>query len=139
MGSAGRRCRTVEQYADAIIEVVGMEQLQRMRIAAAARRRAQMFSDQRCARTPTKALELCQLWVWLFYKRKRGGSHSCVGLLTLLPCSESGLSLPCAAVLRLSLCTRTGSMCCVRRFQSEFMDCMLGLLPPAPAAPAASS
>jgi hypothetical protein len=43
------RCRTMEQYADAILEVVGMEQLQRMRIAEAARRRAQMFSDQRSA------------------------------------------------------------------------------------------
>ncbi|GAB4822152.1 hypothetical protein N2152v2_009198 [Parachlorella kessleri] len=43
----GYRCRTVEEYADAILDVVGMEQLQRMRIAAAARRRAQMFSDRR--------------------------------------------------------------------------------------------
>ena len=43
----GYLCSTLQQYADAIIEVLGMEQLERMRVAAAARRRAAQFSDQR--------------------------------------------------------------------------------------------
>ena len=43
----GYRCRSLPQYADALIEVLCMEQRQRMRVAAAARRRAAQFSDQR--------------------------------------------------------------------------------------------
>lgn len=43
----GYRCTQLEEYAAAIVEVLGMEQLDRMRIAAAARRRAAQFSDQR--------------------------------------------------------------------------------------------
>lgn len=43
----GYRCSTLEQYTDAIIEVISMGQLERMRVAAAARRRAAQFSDQR--------------------------------------------------------------------------------------------
>ncbi|PSC69622.1 GDP-Man:Man(3) c(2)-PP-Dol alpha-1,2-mannosyltransferase [Micractinium conductrix] len=43
----GYRCTSLAQYADAIIEVVGMEQVDRLRVAGAARRRAAQFSDQR--------------------------------------------------------------------------------------------
>ena len=43
----GYRCTTVDQYADAIVEVLGMGQVERMRVSAAARRRAAHFSDQR--------------------------------------------------------------------------------------------
>ncbi|KAL4458357.1 hypothetical protein ABPG75_013222 [Micractinium tetrahymenae] len=46
----GYRCSSLAQYADAIVEVVGMGQLERMRVAAAARRRATQFSDQRFQR-----------------------------------------------------------------------------------------
>lgn len=43
----GFRCSSLAQYADAIVEVVGMTQVERMQVAAAARRRAAQFSDQR--------------------------------------------------------------------------------------------
>lgn len=43
----GFLCRTVEQYTDAIVEVVGMGQVERLEVAAAARRRASAFSDER--------------------------------------------------------------------------------------------
>jgi alpha-1,2-mannosyltransferase len=43
----GFLCRTVEQYTDAIVEVVGMGQVARLEVAAAARRRAAAFSDER--------------------------------------------------------------------------------------------
>ncbi len=43
----GYLCSSLQQYADAIIEVLGMEQLERLQVAAAARRRAAQFSDQR--------------------------------------------------------------------------------------------
>lgn len=43
----GYRCRSLAQYADAIVEVLGMDQVERMRLAAVARRRAAQFSDQR--------------------------------------------------------------------------------------------
>eukprot|EP00887_Chlorella_sp_A99_P006278 scaffold3.g6278.t1 len=43
----GYRCRTLDQYADALVKVLGMDQVARMRITAAARRRAQRFSDAR--------------------------------------------------------------------------------------------
>ena len=43
----GYRCTTLRQYADAIVEVLSMDQVERMRVAGAARRRASQFSDQR--------------------------------------------------------------------------------------------
>ena len=50
-GGTGQRtgflCRTLEQYTDALIEVVGMTQVARLEVAAAARRRAAAFSDAR--------------------------------------------------------------------------------------------
>ncbi|KAI7840213.1 hypothetical protein COHA_005995 [Chlorella ohadii] len=46
----GYRCRTLAQYADAIVEVLGMDQVERIRVAAAARRKASQFSDQRFQR-----------------------------------------------------------------------------------------
>lgn len=46
----GYRCRTLAQYADAICEVLCMGQVERMRLAGAARQRAAQFSDQRFQR-----------------------------------------------------------------------------------------
>ena len=46
---AGYLCSTEDQYADAITEVLVMDQERRLRIAAAARRRAARFSDERFA------------------------------------------------------------------------------------------
>jgi alpha-1,2-mannosyltransferase len=43
----GFLCRTVEQYTDALMEVIGMGQVARLEVAAAARRRAAAFSDER--------------------------------------------------------------------------------------------
>jgi alpha-1,2-mannosyltransferase len=43
----GYRCSSLRQYADAIVEVLSMDQVERMRVAGAARRRASQFSDQR--------------------------------------------------------------------------------------------
>ena len=43
----GYRCSSLRQYADAIVEVLSMDQVDRMRVAGAARRRASQFSDQR--------------------------------------------------------------------------------------------
>jgi alpha-1,2-mannosyltransferase len=45
--ATGYLCSTLGQYADAIIEVLGMSQVDRMRVAAAARRQAAQFSDRR--------------------------------------------------------------------------------------------
>lgn len=53
----GYRCRTLAQYADAIVAVLGMDQVERMRLAAAARRRAAQFSDQRFQREFMAALD----------------------------------------------------------------------------------
>lgn len=53
----GYRCRSLEQYADAICEVLAMGQVERMRLAAAARRRAAQFSDQRFQRELMACLE----------------------------------------------------------------------------------
>ncbi len=44
---AGYLCSTEDQYADAITEVLIMDQERRLRVAAAARRRARRFSDER--------------------------------------------------------------------------------------------
>ena len=38
---------TVEEYADAILRVIGMPETERLTMAAAARRRATRFSEQR--------------------------------------------------------------------------------------------
>ena len=47
MHGAGYLCSTEDQYADAITEVLIMDQERRLRVAAAARRRATRFSDER--------------------------------------------------------------------------------------------
>lgn len=46
---AGYRCTTVEQYASAIVDVVAMGQVERLQVAAAARRASERFSDERFA------------------------------------------------------------------------------------------
>lgn len=43
----GYLCRTQEQYCEALVEVLGMEQVERLQVAAAARRQAAKFSDER--------------------------------------------------------------------------------------------
>jgi alpha-1,2-mannosyltransferase len=43
----GFRCTGVDEYCEALVEVLGMEQAERQRVAAAARRRAAAFSDAR--------------------------------------------------------------------------------------------
>ena len=43
----GFLCSTVEQYADALVEVVAMGNEARLEMAAAARRRASLFSDEK--------------------------------------------------------------------------------------------
>jgi len=43
----GFLCASEEEYTDALIEVLGMDQRERMKIAAAARRRAASFSEER--------------------------------------------------------------------------------------------
>jgi hypothetical protein len=47
MACAGYLCSTVEEYAAAIAEVLSMDQVYRLRVAGAARRRAVRFSEQR--------------------------------------------------------------------------------------------
>ena len=53
----GFLCSTVEQYTDAIVEVVKMDQVARLQMAAAARRQAAAFSDERFKEGFMKAME----------------------------------------------------------------------------------
>ena len=47
--SLERRARfvTVEEYADAMVRIVSMSEMERLKMAAAARRQARRFSEQR--------------------------------------------------------------------------------------------
>ncbi|KAK9811429.1 hypothetical protein WJX72_003813 [[Myrmecia] bisecta] len=54
----GYRCSTQEAYADAIAEVLSMGQVSRLKIAAAARRRAAQFSDERFQQGFLESLQL---------------------------------------------------------------------------------
>lgn len=53
----GYRCTTEEEFARAIVEVLAMGQVERLRIAAAAREQAAKFSDARFAQAFLDALE----------------------------------------------------------------------------------
>ncbi len=56
MQQTGYLASSVQEYADAIGEVLAMEQRERLRIAAAAQRRASMFSTERFLQDFTAAL-----------------------------------------------------------------------------------
>jgi alpha-1,2-mannosyltransferase len=53
----GLRASTREEYADCIIEVLTMDEPQRMRIAAAARHKAQRFSNEHFRTDVMRALQ----------------------------------------------------------------------------------
>lgn len=53
------RCLTEEDYTEALMRVLRMDQLERMTMAAAARRRARRFSDARFKAAFLAALEPC--------------------------------------------------------------------------------
>ncbi|KFM24507.1 GDP-Man:Man(3)GlcNAc(2)-PP-Dol alpha-1,2-mannosyltransferase [Auxenochlorella protothecoides] len=55
----GFRCVTEEEYAAALTRVLGMQQLERLEVAAAARRRADRFSDARFAEAFMDAMAGC--------------------------------------------------------------------------------
>jgi alpha-1,2-mannosyltransferase len=46
IGGVGYRCRTENEYRDAIIQVVSMDQVDRLKIAEAARKKAECYSDE---------------------------------------------------------------------------------------------
>lgn len=52
----GYRCTTEEEFARALVEVLAMDQVRRLRIAAAARTQAAKFSDARFAEAFVEAL-----------------------------------------------------------------------------------